>query len=506
MGRRIALSLAFRDMWQSSCHVFPSVSLLKMMAHDIIAMGCFDRVETNGGAFEQVCLMQGENPNVAVREFAGILHEAGIKTQMLERGLNALSLTPVSADVRMLMFEVKAAQGVDVARSFCGLNDHRNLRLSIEYAKASGMISQVAFPIALSPVHTVDYYMQFVTSVVGYGCDEICVKDMSGQGDPYFISKLIHSIKSVYPSVFIQYHSHCCSCSSRESLLAAVRAGADCVDVALGPLAGGFSHPDVLEVVDWLRADGFVVKDVEMAAYRNLVHLIQDFLSGVSSSLSSGMMAANGLHSSGLPGGMMASLMRELPSYHSAVNQTLSVSSELTFEQFVDCFVDEVKRVWSSFGYPPMVTPYSQYVANSALTNLLSLAKGQPRWSGLGVDVWNMLLGRMGELPGKPDHDLVAMAEGRGFEFYSGDPQELYPDTLERYREMMLAEGWSLGLDEEELLEFAMHENQYRDYVVKLNGFGSSLSVRVAPCDGAVCAAIAIALHEYLNTKYRVAK
>ena len=230
MKREVGLCLAFRDMWQSSCRYSPSAACLKDMACAIAAMGCFDRVETNGGAFEQVCLMQGENPNLAVREFAAPLKRAGIRTQMLERGLNALRLNPVPADVRELMFKVKSAQGVDVARSFCGLNDHRNLRLSIEYAKAAGMISQVALPIADSPVHTVDHYMQLVSHVVEYGCDEICIKDMSGQGNPSFVAELIRVIKTAYPDMFIQFHSHCGGSSSRESLLEAVHAGADCVD------------------------------------------------------------------------------------------------------------------------------------------------------------------------------------------------------------------------------------------------------------------------------------
>ena len=537
MKREVGLCLAFRDMWQSSCRYFPSAACLKDMACAIAAMGCFDRVETNGGAFEQVCLMQGENPNLAVREFAAPLKRAGIRTQMLERGLNALRLNPVPADVRELMFKVKSAQGVDVARSFCGLNDHRNLRLSVEYAKEAGMISQVALPIADSPVHTVDHYMRHVGHAVEYGCDEICIKDMSGQGNPSFVAELILVIKSAYPDMFIQFHSHCGGSSARESLLEAVRAGADCVDVALGPLAGGVSHPEVLDVVRWLRSDGFAVKDIDMEAYRCLVSLIEESLSTLedaSAGVTAGLCddAAELLSSAGLPGGMIASLVNELPSYHLAVNGALkmsgapsflSVPSEQTFSQFVARFADEVRHVWPALGYPPMVTPFSQYVANAALSNLVSLANGQPRWSGLSLDVWNMILGRMGQLPGNLDYELVALAEDKRLEFYGGDPQLLYPSALDRYRTIMLAEGWTPGPDEEELLEFAMHETQYRDYMTALSssccGIRSSHScvssansgislVQPAVIDSgnmiqesAVYAAIAMALHEYLSTE-----
>ena len=190
MKRNVGLSLSFRDMWQSSCCGLPPFEKMKAVAEALAAVGCFDRVETDGGAFEQLCLIHGINPNRAVRELTEVFSRRGIRTQMLERGLNALALRPVPEDVRRLMFKVKKAQGVDVVRSFCGLNDPRNLRLSVECAKSEGMVSQVALPIVNSPVHTIGHYMSVVEQVVDFGCDEICLKDMSGQGSPSFLSQL----------------------------------------------------------------------------------------------------------------------------------------------------------------------------------------------------------------------------------------------------------------------------------------------------------------------------
>lgn len=105
--REIKFCLVYRDMWQSSGKYVPMVHQLKQIAPLIIDMGCFDRVETNGGAFEQVNLLFGENPNVAVREWTKPLRAAGIQTMMLERGLNGIRMYPVPADVRRLMFKVK---------------------------------------------------------------------------------------------------------------------------------------------------------------------------------------------------------------------------------------------------------------------------------------------------------------------------------------------------------------------------------------------------------------
>ncbi|NLA24157.1 MAG: oxaloacetate decarboxylase, partial [Bacteroidales bacterium] len=174
MAKEIKFSLVYRDMWQSSGKYQPRVDQLLKIAPVIIEMGCFSRIETNGGAFEQVNLMYGENPNDVVRQWTKPFNEAGIQTHMLERALNGIRMFPVPADVRQLMAKVKKAQGVDIMRSFCGLNDHRNLELSIKYAKEAGMISQATLSITHSDIHTTEYYMNLVHEVVKYGADEIC--------------------------------------------------------------------------------------------------------------------------------------------------------------------------------------------------------------------------------------------------------------------------------------------------------------------------------------------
>ncbi len=193
--RPIKFSLVYRDMWQSSGKYVPRVDQLTKIAPVIIEMGCFDRIETNGGAFEQVNLLYGENPNYAARQWLKPFNEAGIQTHMLERALNGIRMFPVPADVRKLMYQVKKAQGVDIARSFCGLNDPRNLELSIKYAKEAGMISQAALCITHSKIHSVEYYMNVVDKAVEYGTDEICLKDMSGVCQCVIIWRLIKKNK-----------------------------------------------------------------------------------------------------------------------------------------------------------------------------------------------------------------------------------------------------------------------------------------------------------------------
>ena len=455
-------------MWQSSGKYQPRVDQLVRVAPAIIDMGCFDRVETNGGAFEQVNLLYGENPNVAVRKWTAPFHKAGIQTHMLERGLNALRMNPVPADVRELMFKVKKAQGTDISRSFCGLNDPRNLKLSIEYARKAGMISQAALSITHSPIHTVEYYLQLVDKLVEYGADEICLKDMAGIGRPTFLAELTKKIKTKYPKIVVQYHGHSGPGFAPASMLEVARAGADYIDVAVEPLSWGKVHPDVITIQQMLRADGFLVKDINMDAYMQVRSLTQEFIDdflGYWINPSNAKMTSL-LVGCGLPGGMMGSMMADLKGFKAAINASERANGkpESTLDGLMLKLFNEVEYVWPRLGYPPLVTPFSQYVKNTALMNLLALSQNKPRFSSIDKDTWGMILGRMGKLPGTLAPEIVELAKQKGMEFYTGNPQDEYPDELPKFRQMMKDEGWDCGQDDEELFELAMHERQYRDY------------------------------------------
>ncbi|MBQ5639542.1 MAG: oxaloacetate decarboxylase [Bacteroidales bacterium] len=468
MAKEIKFSLVYRDMWQSSGKYQPRVDQLVRVAPAIIEMGCFDRVETNGGAFEQVNLLYGENPNVAVRRWTEPFNKVGIQTHMLERGLNALRMNPVPADVRELMFKVKKAQGTNISRSFCGLNDPRNLKLSIEFAKKAGMISQAALSITHSPVHSVEYYLKLVDQLVEYGADEICLKDMAGIGRPSTLAQIVAGIKKSHPQIKVQYHGHSGPGFSPASMLEVARAGADYIDVAVEPLSWGKVHPDVITIQKMLSEDGFLVKDINMDAYMQVRSLTQEFIDdflGYWIDPSNSQMTSL-LVGCGLPGGMMGSMMADLKGFKAAINASERAAGkpESSIDTLMVKLFNEVEYVWPRLGYPPLVTPFSQYVKNTALMNLLALAQGKPRFSTIDKDTWGMILGRMGTLPGTLAPEIVALAKEKGMEFYTGNPQDEYPDELPKFRQMMDEEGWDYGQDDEELFELAMHERQYRDY------------------------------------------
>ena len=468
MAKEIKFSLVYRDMWQSSGKYQPRVDQLVRVAPAIVDMGCFDRVETNGGAFEQVNLLYGENPNVSVRQWTAPLRKAGIQTHMLERGLNAIRMYPVPADVRELMFKVKKKQGTDIARSFCGLNDHRNLRLSVEFAKKAGMISQAALSITHSPVHTVDYYLKLVDQLVEYGTDEIALKDMAGVGRPTELGQLVAGIKKRHPQIKVQYHGHSGPGFAPASMLEVARAGADYIDTAVEPLAWGKVHPDVITVQQMMKADGFLVKDINMDAYMEVRRLTQEFIDdflGYWINPTNSQMTSL-LVGCGLPGGMMGSMMADLTGFKAAINASERANGkpESSLDSLMVQLFNEVEYVWPRLGYPPLVTPFSQYVKNTALMNLLAMAQNKPRFSTIDKDTWGMILGKMGQLPGPLAPEIIALAKEKGMEFYTGNPQDMYPDELPMFREMMAKEGWDCGEDDEELLNMAMFERQYRDY------------------------------------------
>ncbi|MBQ9294230.1 MAG: oxaloacetate decarboxylase [Bacteroidaceae bacterium] len=468
MKKKVRFSLVYRDMWQSSGKFQPRKDQLARIAPVIIEMGCFDRVETNGGAFEQVNLLAGENPNEAVRAFCKPFNEAGIKTHMLDRGLNALRMYPVPDDVRQLMYKVKKKQGTDITRIFCGLNDVRNIIPSIKWAKEGGMIPQATLCITTSPIHTAEYYSAIADQLIEAGAAEICLKDMAGIGQPAMLGKLTGMIKKNHPDIIIQYHGHSGPGLSMASILEVCNNGADIIDTAIEPLSWGKVHPDIISVQSMLKNEGFDVPEINMNAYMKARSLTQEFIDdwlGYFINPANKHMSSL-LLGSGLPGGMMGSMMADLGGIQAAINSLRKQKDEpeLNTDDMLVALFNEVEYVWPMVGYPPLVTPFSQYTKNIALMNLLTMAQGKGRFVMMDDAMWGMILGKSGKVPGTIAPELVELAKQKGKEFTDTDPHTLYPNALDDFRKEMDENGWDYGQDDEELFELAMHPEQYRNY------------------------------------------
>ena len=468
MKKKVRFSLVYRDMWQSSGKFQPRKDQLARIAPVIIEMGCFDRVETNGGAFEQVNLLAGENPNDAVRAFCKPFNEVGIKTHMLDRGLNALRMYPVPDDVRQLMYKVKKKQGTDITRIFCGLNDVRNIIPSIKWAKEGGMIPQATLCITTSPIHTAEDYAAIADQLIEAGAAEICLKDMAGIGQPALLGKLTGMIKKNHPDITIQYHGHSGPGLSMASILEVCNNGADIIDTAIEPLSWGKVHPDIISVQSMLKNEGFDVPEINMSAYMKARSLTQEFIDdwlGYFINPANKHMSSL-LLGSGLPGGMMGSMMADLGGIQAAINSLRKQKGEpeLNTDDMLVALFNEVEHVWPMVGYPPLVTPFSQYTKNIALMNLLTMAQGKGRFVMMDEAMWGMILGKSGKVPGPIAPELVALAKEKGKEFTDTDPHTLYPNALDDFRKEMDENGWDYGQDDEELFELAMHPEQYRNF------------------------------------------
>ncbi|MBO1363505.1 oxaloacetate decarboxylase [Prevotella sp. A2931] len=468
MKKKIQFSLVYRDMWQSSGKFQPRKDQLERIAPVFVEMGCFARVETNGGAFEQVNLLAGENPNQAVRAFCKPLHEAGIKTHMLDRGLNALRMYPVPDDVRQLMYKVKHAQGTDITRIFDGLNDVRNIIPSIKWAKEAGMTAQGTLCITTSPVHTLEYYTKIADELIEAGAEEICLKDMAGIGQPALLGQLTKAIKDKHPEILIEYHGHSGPGLSMASILEVCNNGADIIDTAIEPLSWGKVHPDIISVLSMLKNEGFDVPEINMSAYMKARALTQEF---IDEWLGYFINPANKIMSSlllgcGLPGGMMGSMMADLGGIRQTINNLRKKKGEeeLSMDDMLVELFNEVEYVWPRVGYPPLVTPFSQYVKNIALMNLLTMEQGKGRFVMMDESMWGMILGKSGKIPGTIDSELIELAKKQGREFTDADPHTLLANALDDFRKEMDENGWEYGQDDEELFELAMHPEQYRNY------------------------------------------
>ena len=468
MGKKIQFSLIYRDMWQSSGKFQPRKDELVRIAPVFVEMGCFARVETNGGAFEQVNLLAGENPNESVRAYTKILHEAGIKTHMLDRGLNALRMYPVPDDVRAMMYRVKHAQGVDITRLFDGLNDIRNIAPALKWAKEAGMTPQGTLCITTSPVHTIEYYCKLADEEIAAGAEELCLKDMAGIGQPAFLGELTRRIKEKHPDVILEYHGHSGPGLSMASMLEVAKNGIDILDVAIEPLSWGKVHPDVISVQSMLKNAGFDVPEINMDAYMKARAMTQEFIDewlGYFINPQNKIMSSL-LLECGLPGGMMGSMMADLGGIRSTINNLRKKKGEpeLSVDDMLVKLFDEVAYVWPRVGYPPLVTPFSQYTKNIALMNLLTLEQGKGRFVMMDDSMWGMILGKSGRVPGEICQELKDLAKQKGFEFTDADPHTLLPNALDDFRKEMDENGWDYGQDDEELFELAMHPEQYRNY------------------------------------------
>lgn len=357
------------------------------------------------------------------------------KLQMLYRGQNMLGYRHYADDMVEYFVQKSVDNGIDIIRVFDALNDIRNLEASIRAAKKSGCHLQAAMSYTLSPVHNIDYFVDYAKQLESAGADSICIKDMAALITPSAAFELTSALKKAV-SIPINLHTHYTSGLASMALLKSIEAGVDIIDTAMSPLAMGTSHAATESMVAALQGTpydtGLDLKKLDVVR-AHFAKLRQKYLDAGLLNLKVMGVDANTLIYQ-VPGGMLSNL----------VSQLKQAGKEDQFEDVLR----EVPNVRKDAGYPPLVTPTSQIVGTQAVFNVIM---GE-RYKMVTKEFKGLVKGEYGKTPVEIDPAFRKKIIG------DEKPIDCRPaDLLEPEMEKMRAEFPAEYLEQEEdILTMAM--------------------------------------------------
>ena len=390
----------------------------------------FWSLEVWGGAtFDTALRFLGEDPWERLRQ----LRKAMPKTrlQMLLRGQNVVGYKHYPDDVVEAFVVLARKNGIDVFRIFDALNDLRNMEFSMKVAKREGAHVQGTICYTISPVHSLEAFVQMGRDLKAMGADSLAVKDMAGLISPYVAHDLVKALKEQV-GLPVQLHTHYTSGFGTASLLKAVEAGADVVDCAISAMAMSTSQPPTETLVAALkgtpRDTGLDLARLAELARRmgEVRRKYASFEAGIAP------VDVNVLQFQ-VPGGMLSNMVSQLRQQN-AMDKYYAV-------------LDEIPRVRKDMGYPPLVTPSSQIVGTQATLNVVL---GE-RYKIIPEEVKQYFRGYYGKPPAPMDPEIQRKAIG------DEEPITCRPAD-------MLAPGWEaakrevgdLVQSEEDVLSYAL--------------------------------------------------
>ena len=333
----------------------PIEDMLPMLA-DIDAVGFYSAEVWGGATFDACIRFLDEDPWERLRIIRKNMPNT--KLQMLFRGQNMLGYRHYADDTVEYFVQRSVANGIDILRIFDALNDIRNLETAIKATKKEGAHLQAAISYTTSPVHNIDYFVQYAKDLENAGADSICIKDMAGLITPTVAYDLVKALKENV-KIPIQLHTHYTSGLASMACLRAIEAGVDGIDTAMSPLALGTSHPATESMVAALQGTEY---DTGLDLHKlnkireHCAKLRDKYLeSGLLNPKLLGVDANTLLYQ--VPGGMLSNL----------VSQLKQAGKEDKLEEVLN----EVPNVRKDSGYPPLVTPTSQIVGTQAVFNVI---------------------------------------------------------------------------------------------------------------------------------------
>jgi pyruvate carboxylase subunit B len=328
---------------------------------------------------------------------------------------------------------------MDIIRIFDALNDVRNLETAIKAVKKCGKHARGELCYTISPVHTVDNFVQMGVQLEKMGCHSLGIKDMSGIIQPQIAYRLVKELKSRV-GIPITLHTHDTAGLGAASYLAAIEAGIDCVEVSIVPFANGTSQPDTQRMLALLEGHPRCPK-FDTAKLAKL----RDYFEGVYKELSAFTSPANERVDSDIliyqvPGGMLSNFRTQL--------------KEQGMSERFDEVVREIPVVREALGWIPLVTPTSQIVGTQAMMNVKF-----GRWKMICQPAQDIALGKYGKTPGPIAPNVLEQVEKQtGKKTVTVRPADLLEPGMEKYRKQLADK--SLPTDDETVVLFAMFPQQ----------------------------------------------
>jgi oxaloacetate decarboxylase alpha subunit len=400
-------------------------------------------IEAWGGATFDTCLrFLDENPWERLRSIKAKTPNTPLS--MLSRGQNLVGYKHYSRDICNHFIDAAHRNGIEVFRVFDALNDIRNVVDNAEAIKEHGGHFEGAISYTMSPVHTLDSFLEYGQALKDLGADSLCIKDMAGMLTPYRTERMV---KAFNAEIGLPVHIHChyVGGMAPANILKAAEAGAAIADTASAPLAFGNSHPAVEMIVAALQESRYDTGlDLELlfeiAEFWEEVRKRGHYKRGVSS------LIHMQVYSHQVPGGMMSNLVSQLEIQNASdrLNEVMK----------------EIPKVRAEVGYPPLVTPLSQIVGTQAVFNVLT----GKRWSVVSKEMKDYICGFYGKAPGPMDKEIVRKVVGDS-RILPPDvaPGSLVTTTYEELRD----EIGDLAKTEEDVLMYALFPNEARTYLSK---------------------------------------